>query len=142
MHCSKKGCCCDEISGLAHIGVVVKDIEKSKEFYTSVLCFECYFESDLDNDDGVVKVAFVRSGNCVIELIEFPTDENRSANGVIAHIALNVTNIEIVQACLEKDGIEFETEKPVHLPMIFDNGVKYINFKGPDGEVIELNETL
>lgn len=142
MRCSKKGCCCDEITGLAHIGVFVQDIEKSKDFYTNVLCFECYFETGIDTDDGVVKVAFIRTGNCVIELVEQPTHEKRSADGVIAHIALDVKDIDIVQACLEKDGLEFETDKPVHLATIFDNGVKYINLKGPDGEVIELNETL
>ena len=47
-----------------------------------------------------------------------------------------------MQICLEKKGIKFETEKPVHLPMVFDNGVKFINFRGPDGETIELNQTL
>ncbi len=142
MSCGKHGCSCEAIKGLAHIGVFVQDIVKSKEFYKDVLCFECFFETDIDTDEGVVKVAFVRLGSCVLELVEQPSHEKRSADGVVAHIALDVDDIGLMQICLEKKGIEFETEKPVHLPMIFENGVKYINFAGPDGEVIELNQTL
>lgn len=142
MGCGKHGCSCEAIKGLAHIGVFVQDIEKSKEFYTDVLCFECFFETDIGTDEGVVKVAFVRIGSCVLELVEQPSHEKRSADGVVAHIALDVDDIALIQICLEKKGIEFDTEKPVSLPMVFDNGVKYINFTGPDGEVIELNQTL
>ena len=138
----KKGCCCEEITGLAHIGVFVQDIEVSKKFYTEILSFECYFECGIDTDDGVIKVAFIRRGSCVIELVEFPAHDKRSTDGVIAHIALNVNDINLIQICLEKKGIKFETEKPVELPMVFANGVKYINLEGPDGEVIELNQTL
>lgn len=142
MRCGKDGCSCEEITGLNHIGVFVKDLEKSKDFYTNVLCFECYSECNIESDDGITKIAFVRRGSCIIELVEFPEYTKRSTDSVIAHIALNVTDIGLVQACLEKKGVKFDTEKPIELPIVFDNGVKYILFKGPDGEVIELNQIL
>lgn len=142
MGCGKEECCCEEITGLAHIGVFVQDIEKSKKFYKDILCFECYFENGIETDDGIIKVAFIRLGSCVIELVEFPGHDKRAQNGVVAHIALNVNDIDLMQICLEKKGVKFETEKPVDLPMIFDKGVRYINLHGPDGEIIELNQTL
>ena len=43
MSCGKHECSCETMTGLAHIGVFVQDIGKSKEFYTDVLCFECFF---------------------------------------------------------------------------------------------------
>ena len=142
MGCGKHGCSCEAIKGLAHIGVFVQDIKRSKEFYIDVLCFDCFFETDIDTDEGVVKVAFLRTGSCVLELVEQPSHEKRSPDGVVAHIALDVDDLGLIQICLEKKGIKFDTEKPVHLPTVFDNGVKFINFKGPDGETIELNQTL
>lgn len=143
MACKHEQCeCVCSIRGLAHIGVFVKDIEVSKKFYQDILRFECFSEATIGSDDGDVKVAFLRCGSCELELVQFPVAQQRSADGVIAHIALDVDDIDAVQACLENKGIQFETEKPIHLPMIFDNGVRYINLAGPDGEVIELNQTL
>ena len=142
MRCGKDGCCCEEIKGLAHIGVYVKDIERSKDFYKTALCFECFFEHCAESEKGVTKVAFLRRGSCVIELVELPVYEERASNGVIAHIALDVTDVELVKICLEKKGVKFNTEKPVSLPSFFKNGVKFIMLSGPDGEVIELNQTL
>jgi len=141
MACKDEGCGCT-IGGLAHIGVFIKDIEVSKKFYTDILGFECFSESGIDTDEGVIKIAFMRIGNCVIELVAFPTDQQRKTDGIVAHIALDVDDIDAVQACLAKKGIKFETEEPIELPMVMDNGVKYINLFGPDGETIELNQTL
>jgi lactoylglutathione lyase len=142
MGCGKGGCGCEEITGLAHVGLFVEDIEVSKAFYADVLCFECFDESVEKSDKGDVKIAFMRLGSCVLELVQFPEKKKRSTDSIIAHIALNVMDIEIVQACLEKKGIQFETEKPVISPKVFDKGVKYLMFAGPDGEVLEINETL
>lgn len=142
MGCGKDGCGCEGIMGLAHIGVFVADIEVSKAFYMDVLGFESFDKSVVDTDDGEVKITFVRLGTCVLELVQFPKSKQRSTDSVIAHIALDVKNIENVQAYLLKKGVKFETEKPVELSMIFDNGVKYLMFAGPDGEVLEISETL
>ena len=142
MRCGKNGCCCEEIKGLAHIGIFVKNIEKSKEFYTNVLCFECFFEDAVESDDGIIKAAFIRRGSCVIELIEQPVFKKREADSVIAHIALDVSDIELVKICLEKKGIKFDTKKTIIIPSFFANGVKFIMFHGPDAETIELSQTL
>lgn len=133
-------CCTGKITGLGHIGVFVKDIEKSIEFYTDVLCFDCYHRAEVPGDDGVTRVAFVKSGTCDIELVQFPATPEKN-DGPVDHIALAVDDIEAVMARLTEKGIAFETESPIHLPMVFD-GIRYIFFRGPDGEHLELNQAL
>ena len=132
--------CSGKITGLGHIGVFVKDIEKSIDFYTNVLCFECYHRAEVSGDDGTVYIAFVKSGTCDIELVQFPVTPEKK-DGPIDHIAMAVDDIDAIQARLAEKGIAFETESPIHLPMVFD-GVRYIFFRGPDGEHLELNQAL
>lgn len=142
MACKKTECgCCCKILGLAHIGVFVKDIVKSIGFYSDVLGFECYHETDIQQDHGITKIAFIRCGTCEIELVQLPMHTQRRG-GMIDHIALRVDDLEGVMACLAKKGIQYDTEDPVELPMVFDNGVRYIFFSGPDGERLELSQVL
>lgn len=129
------------ITGLAHIGVFGRDIEKSVDFYTNVLGFECYHRNEIAENGGVTKVAFVRAGTCDLELVQLPAAAPKK-DGPVDHIALAVDDIEAAIIRLKEKGIEFETAEPVDLPMIFEKGVRYINFRGPDGEHIELNQVL
>lgn len=139
MGCNCEGCRCGgDITGLSHIGIFVRDIEASLAFYTETLGFECYFKTETDDK---VKLAFLRYGTCIIELIQRPVSDAK-ADGVIDHISLNVKGIDAVVGRLEEKGIEFETERPFDLPGLFANGVRYIMFRGPDGERLELTEEL
>lgn len=63
-----------QISGLAHIGVFVKDLKRSLAFYTEKLGFTCTFQY---MNEGVTPVAFIQNGSCVIELVEKPETEGR-----------------------------------------------------------------
>jgi catechol 2,3-dioxygenase-like lactoylglutathione lyase family enzyme len=77
MGCNCEGCNCSKgVSGLSHIGVFVRDIERSLEFYM-MLGFECYSKADVQNKEGIVKLAFLRCGSCEIELIQTPVYEER-----------------------------------------------------------------
>ena len=78
------------ISGVAHIGLYIKDVERSKKFYTEVLGFEtiCEFVSLEGN-----KMVFVKSGNLIIELIQHKVWMDRK-DGLFDHIAMEVENIE------------------------------------------------
>jgi len=52
---------------IEHVGLFIKDIEVSKQFYCQVLEFKLIHENTLDDGNGrLIKVAFVRSGSCVI----------------------------------------------------------------------------
>lgn len=128
------------INGLNHIGVFVSDIEKSKEFYTSVLDFTVAHENTITEADGIVKLVFIKNGGCVIELVQFPKPQKRG-DGVVDHIAFDVKNIEETAEKLRARGIAFEGGI-THAPHLWGKGSKWILFRGPDNEHLELNELL
>lgn len=133
-----------EIRDLSHIGLYVSDIERSKDFYCRILHFECFYEYDSPSDDGAgAKVAFVKNGNLILELVQFnnPEISKGRRDGLIDHIAISVRNIEEVQKELEEKGIQFEKKEIVFMP-IFTNGSKWLLFRGPDGEHLEVAEVL
>ena len=126
------------MDGLAHIGLFVSNAARSKEFYTKTLDFSVAFEIQNAEVDAV----FVKKGNLMLELIEFLNQDMQRKDGVVDHIAIRVKNIEKVVDVLKKRGVTFETEEIVYAPDYWDNGSKWILFRGPDGEHLELNELL
>ncbi len=120
-----------KVTGLAHIGVVVKDVEVSKKFYMENLGFNL----DDENDLGRVKLAFISNGNCLIELICHATPHEISGVPVVDHICMEVEGIDELVDELKAKGIEFEG--PVSYSAAIRGGVKNVFFRGPDGERIE-----
>lgn len=124
------------INGLAHFGLYINDMERSVAFYR-LLGFEPFFST---NNDGF-PVTFIRNNDCVLELVQFPEGLKRE-DGWFDHVALSVTDIDGVKAELEAKGISFEEDSYTFAPQCFENGSKWVLFRGPDGEHIELNERL
>ena len=120
---------------LAHVGVFVGDLERSKKFYTEVLEFDVIEECMV----GDVAVAFVRNGNLTLELICDPAAQPRK-DGIVDHFAMQSTNIEQIKEKLEARGIEFEGGEITVAPQVFPNGSKWMLFRGPDGEPLEISE--
>jgi len=119
---------------LAHIGMVVKDCERSIDFYNQVL--GCKVVNRLSNNDLII--VELQTGSLVIELLQYlsPPDEPRGA-GPIDHLAFTASDIDAEIDRLRKHGVVFLTEEP----RLGLNGNKLIFFIGPDGERIELLET-
>lgn len=126
-----------KIDGAAHIGLYIKDVERSKEFYTEALGFKviCEFTSLEGN-----KMAFVQSGDLMIELIQHVEWMDRK-DGLYDHIAMLVDDIDEAYESLKSMGIEFEGEI-YYDSLVFDKGVKYVAFRGPDGEHLELYQVM
>lgn len=124
------------ITGLAHIGVFVKDLEVSTKFYQDILGLDIFFSFKCD---GTVPVAFAQIGTCILEIVERPDCADRT-DGVIDHIAFAVENIEAVRDQLAAKGIEFIEKEIVYNEEIFGTGAKWILFRGPDGEHLEITE--
>ena len=124
------------IKGLAHIGLYIKDIERSKQFYSDILGFEATCQ--VHQEDGT-KICMMEKGSCILELVEF-AEYQQKVDGFFDHVALEVDDIRSAMSVLSAKGIEFESEDPI-LDDIY-NGVYYIMFKGPDGEQIELDQIL
>ncbi len=131
-----------KMEGLAHVGLFISDLEKSKEFYTSVLEFKVIEECSLEEADGrEIKIAFVQNGNLVIELVQFP-DKKERGDGLFDHVALYVEDIETVRDTLASRGVEFETKEITYASNVFPKGSRWILFRGPDNEHLEITEKL
>ncbi|WP_068613826.1 VOC family protein [Paenibacillus tuaregi] len=118
-----------------HVGIVVRDIETSTRFYTSVLGLE--LKGTLLHTNGVFKLAFLGYGGSEeteIELIQGYSDKLPS-EATVHHFAITVSDIEEefrrIQAI---DGVEFIDTEITTLP----NGHRYFFIYGPEREWIEL----
>jgi len=122
-----------KITGLAHIGVFVKDIDKSIDYYKRL-------GFTLDGEENVgIRIAFLSAGTCLVELVEQKDSPKRSA-GVVDHIAVVVDDIEAAIKNANAQGIEIDASKISEVPIL--GGVKNIFFDGPDGERLEFFEYL
>jgi len=116
------------ITGLAHIGIYVNNMDESIDFYKRL-------GFTLDREaKPVVRLAFLSTGTCLIELIEKPHE--RSA-GIIDHIALEVDNIDMAVAEANEKGIHIDAAE-IRESLL--GGVRNLFFNGPNGERLELFE--
>lgn len=131
-----------KMEGLAHVGLFVTDIERTKKFYHDILDFETIYECDIPEADGsTTRVAFIRNGNLTIEVVMTANPQKRQ-DGWFDHVAIAVENIEEIRDMLSARGVRFETEEIVFNPAVFPKGSKWILFRGPDNEHLEITEVM
>jgi len=130
------------IIGLAHIGIPVSNLEVSKDFYIRILDFDIMHENCIDSEEGRIKVCFMEKKGLVLELYQTTAETKARGDGRYDHVAYKVKNIEEVKDYLFGLGIEFISKDITYCKPLFKNGAKWISFRGPDGEIIELNEIL
>jgi lactoylglutathione lyase len=118
--------------GLAHIGVYVSDMRKSKAFYVDDLGFEPIGDHRLP----ACSISFVRAGSCVLELIQRDEGEPRAA-GLFDHVCMEVEDIDSLVCKLIEKNIRFETSHIVDIPEL---KIRNVFFSGPDGERLEFCE--
>lgn len=118
-----------------HVGVVVRDIEASIQFYTEVLGLE--LKGTLPHTNGIFKLAFLGFGDSnetEIELIQGYSDSLPS-EATVHHFAITVPDIEEEFARIQALGyVQFVEPEIVTLP----NGYRYFFIYGPEKEWIEL----
>jgi len=127
-----------EISGINHIGIRVTSLEEARRFYRQ-FGFE-FLEGPIgpepvaimEHPSGV-NINFILNANSGVDnnvLMDLP-----ERHPGYTHVALDVTDIEAVQAKIESLGIEI-TEGPVTLP----NGGVMLFIRDQDRNVIEFNQ--
>ncbi len=126
--------CGGRITGLAHIGILVQDMDRSKDYYVNTLGMQL----QADECAGDTKLVMVGIGSLVIELIQKPDHQPRPA-GVVDHVAIACEDIETLVCKLIEKGVRFDANEISHNPTLF-GGIKNIFFKGPDGEILEFFE--
>lgn len=124
------------ITGLQHIGIPTNNIEITKSFYIG-LGFEIAFETYNEAKDE--KVAFLRNHDVIIEVYE--NHKAKKIDGAIDHICLNVTNIEEAFHIIGQGDYEL-IDNEIHFLPFWENGVKFFNVLGPNGEKVEFLQVL
>src|SRR5687767_4335939 len=116
------------VQGIDHVGLAVKDVQRSVAWYQEMLGLERLYEDVWGDFPGVVGI-----GNTSV--VFFPTDDPDvplPPGLPIHHVAFRMdrTNFHTAQETLRRKGIEFEFQdhKIVHSIYFYD----------PDGHLIEL----
>ncbi len=138
------------IETLRHLGIVVRDMDKSLKFY-KYLGYEVVSDMKEDskfidkilglNDSDLRTVKMIHSDNHMIELLHYTnpvSDDNLKRVNFVgcSHFALSVSNIESLYEDLSKNNVEF-ISKPI------SNGkVKVVFCKDPNDVYLELVEEL
>jgi len=120
------------VTGLQHIGIPTKDFKGTLDFYSG-LGFKNIMQTRNGNDD----VAFLEFGNLVIETY---TGEAVGETGAIAHIALDVTDVDAVFKEAKTGGYKM-LDSEVNFLKFWD-GVRFFTIEGVNGERVEFNQKL
>lgn len=116
-----------------HIGIVVKDIEKSAEFYQNA--FGCKIASRVENER--LKFVYLDANGQTIELLQYLIDDAERGRGIVDHIAFRVDNIEEAITRINKIGAKQEFDSP---RIVGDKKIMF--YEGPDRERIELVQVI
>jgi len=101
---------------IEHIGIAVRDIEKSIPLYEVILNTSCY-KKEVVESEGVI-TAFFRSGPNKIELLQSTREDSPIAKFIekrgegMHHIAFAVVDIQEEMSRLVKEGYRLLHEKP------------------------------
>ncbi len=140
----------------SHVGITVKDLDRSIYFYRDLLGLPIGTEpspwfnhAELGPAVGVpgavLRQVCLRLGDTYLELLEYSAPESetdgplKSNNLGASHVAFEVDDIAAAKAELESKGVEFFSEINV-----VDDGVlagwRWVYFSDPDGYPLELVE--
>ena len=115
------------VTGLAHIGIYVRDVDASIAFYQKL-------GFTLDREvQGNVRLAFLSAGTCLLELIGRNVEPYRAA-GIVDHVAMIVEDLDAAIAKCNENGIEVDASKIGGSSSL---GGRNVFFAGPDGERLE-----
>tara|TARA_B110000438_G_scaffold302176_1_gene359075 strand:- start:5125 stop:5559 length:435 start_codon:yes stop_codon:yes gene_type:complete len=142
------------ISGFRHIGLVVTNLEESKEFWCDLLGFKLVKQMEesgphIDAMMGLVDVRVTTAkikcpDGMILELLYFKSHPDKPSwlgtpfSTGLTHIAFTVENLQETYDKLTKVGVTFPAS-PQTSP---DGTVEVIYAKGPEGILLELVEVL
>ncbi len=132
------------IRSIQHIGIPVTNIIASEAFYKR-LGFTNAMQAAFMHNGGSGTCIMMKREEVIIELYQLPGSELENIrnlkNGHIDHIAFDVPDIDEAFTVLKSGGFTIMEAAPVFLSF-WQNGCKYFNIAGPDGERLEFNQIL
>jgi len=117
------------MTNLDHVGVYVKDLERSLSFYKQVFGWNVVREFG----SGEAKIAVVDIGGGLLELVQRPGSPGKAPEGNWSHLALHVDDWEGKVGKLEGMGLELRK-------VTMADGSHIAFFKDPDGHTVEIME--
>ena len=127
-----------KFNGFHHIGLLVTDAEKSRDFYTQGLGGKVIFSFPMSGTDQTIYLVDM-GGNAVLEIIPKGTKDEET-NARWAHVALCTDDPKAAYEAAIKAGAESRMEpKEVKLGTM----EAYLSFVyGPDREVVEFFKVI
>ncbi len=129
---------------IEHLGIAVRDLEKAKTLYSSLLNTSCYKEEEVKSQG--VTTAFFKSGPNKIELLAATNDSSPIAKFIekkgegIHHVAFAVEDIRSEMKRLAQDGFVLLNEEP---QIGADNKlICFLHPKSTHGVLIELCQDI
>jgi len=120
------------ISGLDHIAIIVKDMDRSIKFYSEILNLVVLYDG---RGDGGDKKSFLGKKEKSFVALTENNQKNieEAAIESVSHIAFRVENVEEAKEILESRGIEF-----VEIKVSEDGKSRAYHFLDPDGFELEI----
>lgn len=115
-------------ASLDHIGIYVKDLDRSLEFYGEVFGFSEHSRLDL----GTTRIAFLDLGGSLLEIVQ-RVEPPEAPSGSWSHLAYTVDDFDGLVGWLRGKGLELRE-------MALDDGSRIVFFKDPDGHDVEIDE--
>jgi catechol 2,3-dioxygenase-like lactoylglutathione lyase family enzyme len=142
------------IGDMHHVGITVRDLESSLQWYERTFGVTREFIAhgtgpDLSTAVGVkdanLRFAFLRFGNCVVELLCYDNErddtfDRSNADVGSTHVCIDVPDLRAAYDDLRGKGIEF-LASPLYIEDGPLAGCSFVYFKDPDGVTLELFET-
>ncbi|MEZ7930938.1 MAG: methylmalonyl-CoA epimerase [Flavobacteriales bacterium] len=129
---------------IEHIGIAVKDIEKSNALFSSLFNKEPYKQEEVKSENVIT--SFFETGESKIELLQATHEDSAIAKFIkkkgegIHHIAFDVTDIHAELERLEKEGFKIISKEPKKGA---DNKlVAFLHPKSTNGVLIELCQEI
>lgn len=139
------------IGEMHHVGITVRDLEESLQWYERTFDVQREFIAHGDGPDlakavGVpdasLDFAFLRFGSCVVELLCYANDrqetfDRSNADVGSAHVCIDVPDLQQVYDDLRGRGVEFLAP-----PLTIDDGplegCSFVYLRDPNGVTLEL----
>ena len=145
-----------QVTKVEAVGITVKDMDRSVNFYTGVLGFKKVSDHEYKGDpfeklEGVfglnIRVVRLQLGDEFIELTDYLTtggraipEDAKSNDLFFQHIAIVVSDMDQAFQQVKKYNVEFVSTAPQTLPKSIPaaEGIKAFYFHDPDGHNLEL----
>ena len=137
---------------LTHVGLCVRDVERSSHFYCTALGFQRIGDMHVTDDasarlldvDGLaLELVYLERDGFRLELLSFTEPgstggaEPRPMNAIgFTHLSFRVDDVEALSAAIVEQGGRLLAERSV----VFDGGNRGLILTDPDGTLLELIE--